>query len=168
MQDRMAVSYSYGLQGRRVSRGQPQCMPQTGTVPAGTAAQLDRQQMHQQCRSHLGYRSCPAAPDKGLITWAHGEAGPAAVAALQSGLLQEDLDRMLAGRGSCWQSDAFTSNQVGCAVVVQVKVVNRELVAILTKGTLMDAEMLQTTPDASYLLAGDQDCLAPSVAYEKA
>ena len=45
-------------------------------------------------------------------------------------------------------------------MVVQVKVVNRELVAILTKGTLMDAEMLQTTPDASYLLAGEQGCLA--------
>ena len=48
-------------------------------------------------------------------------------------------------------------------MVVQVKVVNRELVAILTKGTLTDAEMLQTTPDASYLLAGEQGRLALSL-----
>ena len=31
--------------------------------------------------------------------------------------------------------------------------VNRELVAVLTRGTLTDAEMLQSTPDAAYLLA---------------
>ncbi len=35
----------------------------------------------------------------------------------------------------------------------QATVVNRELVAVLTRGTLTDAEMLQSTPDAAYLLA---------------
>ena len=31
--------------------------------------------------------------------------------------------------------------------------VSRELVAVLTRGTLTDAEMLASTPDASYLMA---------------
>ena len=35
----------------------------------------------------------------------------------------------------------------------QVNVVNRQLVAVLTIGTLTDAEMLSGHPDASYLLA---------------
>lgn len=35
----------------------------------------------------------------------------------------------------------------------QAKVVNRELVAVLTQGTLYDPEMLQSSPDASWLLA---------------
>jgi DNA mismatch repair ATPase MutS len=35
----------------------------------------------------------------------------------------------------------------------QATVVNRELVAVLTRGTLTDAEMLASTPDASYLMA---------------
>ena len=38
-------------------------------------------------------------------------------------------------------------------VILQSTVVNRELVAVLTRGTLTDAEMLQSTPDAAYLLA---------------
>ena len=37
--------------------------------------------------------------------------------------------------------------------VLQATVVNRELVAVLTRGTLTDAEMLASTPDASYLMA---------------
>ena len=36
---------------------------------------------------------------------------------------------------------------------MQVNVVNRQLVAVLTTGTLTDAEMLSGHPDASYLLA---------------
>lgn len=32
-------------------------------------------------------------------------------------------------------------------------VVNREMVAVLTTGTMTDAEMLQSHPDASYLMA---------------
>ena len=36
---------------------------------------------------------------------------------------------------------------------VQIKVVNRELVAVLTQATLTDAEMLQAQPDAAYLLS---------------
>ena len=73
---------------------------------------------------------------------------------------------MLAGRGRCWQADALTLDAIrkGVPRIVQVKVVNRELVAILTKGTLTDAEMLQTTPDAAYLLAGGQCCLALGLA----
>ena len=39
------------------------------------------------------------------------------------------------------------------AVGEQVNVVNRQLVAVLTIGTLTDAEMLSGQPDASYLLA---------------
>ncbi|KAL0028206.1 hypothetical protein WJX79_001719 [Trebouxia sp. C0005] len=35
----------------------------------------------------------------------------------------------------------------------QIKVVNRELVAVLTQATLTDAEMLQAHPDAAYLLS---------------
>ena len=78
------------------------------------------------------------------------------------GLLLSTSDMMLAGRGCCWQADALTLDAIrkGVPWIVQVKVVNRELVAILTKGTLTDAEMLQTTPDAAYLLAGEQGCVA--------
>ncbi len=36
---------------------------------------------------------------------------------------------------------------------MQIKVVNRELVAVLTQATLTDAEMLQAQPDAAYLLS---------------
>ena len=36
---------------------------------------------------------------------------------------------------------------------VQIKVVNRELVAVLTEATLTDAEMVQAQPDAAYLLS---------------
>ena len=36
---------------------------------------------------------------------------------------------------------------------LQVKVVKRDLVAVLTQATLTDAEMLQAQPDAAYLLS---------------
>ena len=41
----------------------------------------------------------------------------------------------------------------GSFAAVQIKVVNRELVAVLTQATLTDAEMLQAQPDAAYLLS---------------
>ena len=38
-------------------------------------------------------------------------------------------------------------------VSLQIKVVNRDLVAVLTQATLTDAEMLQAQPDAVYILS---------------
>lgn len=38
-------------------------------------------------------------------------------------------------------------------MALQVGVVNREMVAVLTKGTLTDPEMLQSHSDASYIVA---------------
>ena len=42
-----------------------------------------------------------------------------------------------------------------------MKVVNRELVAVLTQATLTDAEMLQAQPDAAYLLSITEQELPP-------
>ncbi|DBA75103.1 TPA: hypothetical protein ACH3X1_010428 [Trebouxia sp. C0004] len=42
----------------------------------------------------------------------------------------------------------------------QIKVVNRELVAVLTQATLTDAEMLQAQPDAAYLLSITEEQIA--------
>ena len=39
--------------------------------------------------------------------------------------------------------------------------VNREMVAVLTSGTMTDAEMLQSHPDASYLMAITESALPP-------
>ena len=36
----------------------------------------------------------------------------------------------------------------------QAGVVRREKVAVLSRGTLIDAEMVQSRPDASYIIAG--------------
>ena len=38
----------------------------------------------------------------------------------------------------------------------KVNVITREKVAVLTKGTMIDAEMVQSRPDASYIMAGAQ------------
>ena len=46
--------------------------------------------------------------------------------------------------------------------LVQVNVVNRQLVAVLTTGTLTDSEMLSGHPDASYLLALSEQPLPPA------
>ena len=43
-----------------------------------------------------------------------------------------------------------------------MKVVNRELVAVLTQATLTDPEMLQAQPDAAYLLSITEQELLPS------
>lgn len=40
----------------------------------------------------------------------------------------------------------------GCCLL-QVGVVNREMVAVLSQGTLTDPEMLRSSPDAAYVLA---------------
>ena len=53
--------------------------------------------------------------------------------------------------------DGYTSQKNATAqdqyVSLQIKVVNRDLVAVLTQATLTDAEMLQAQPDAVYILS---------------
>ena len=44
-----------------------------------------------------------------------------------------------------------------------MKVVNRELVAVLTQATLTDPEMLQAQPDATYLLSITEQQLPASL-----
>ena len=51
--------------------------------------------------------------------------------------------------------------ELWCLLSLQVKVVNRELVAVLTQATLTDAEMLQAQPDAAYLLSITEQELPP-------
>lgn len=40
-----------------------------------------------------------------------------------------------------------------------VNVVERQAVAVLSRGTLIDPEMVAAHPDAAYVLAGEQDAL---------
>ena len=41
-----------------------------------------------------------------------------------------------------------------CLRGAQANVVNREKVAVVSKGTMIDAEMVHSRPDASYIMAG--------------
>ena len=60
------------------------------------------------------------------------------------------------------------NNPAQCLPALQVKVVNRELVAVLTQATLTDPEMLQAQPDAAYLLSITEQELPPVAQTEAA
>jgi DNA mismatch repair ATPase MutS len=49
-----------------------------------------------------------------------------------------------------WRDPVITK---GNGRTLQASVVNREMVAVVTRGTMTDAEMLSRHPDASFLLA---------------